>query len=154
MIFFFFKQKTAYEMRISDWSSDVCSSDLLRQSFEDAKASTGAEEIESAFDEARRDARSIGAEPDSGSRTVDAGTAPQLRDAPVAAPESYEHIAQRNRIPGDSVTPPPPAATTPDPPAAPPREPTSVEPDGNPTPRRAGSSAMARGPPAPAADPP
>src|SRR3546814_10996361 len=28
LIFFFFKQKTAYEMRISDWSSDVCSSDL------------------------------------------------------------------------------------------------------------------------------
>src|SRR3546814_9674227 len=28
MLFFFFKQKTAYEMRISDWSSDVCSSDL------------------------------------------------------------------------------------------------------------------------------
>src|SRR3546814_5666349 len=27
--FFFFNQKTAYEMRISDWSSDVCSSDLL-----------------------------------------------------------------------------------------------------------------------------
>src|SRR3546814_14145009 len=29
MGFFFFKQKTAYEMRISDWSSDVCSSDLV-----------------------------------------------------------------------------------------------------------------------------
>src|SRR3546814_10295802 len=29
MVVFFFKQKTAYEMRISDWSSDVCSSDLL-----------------------------------------------------------------------------------------------------------------------------
>src|SRR3546814_3096430 len=28
VMFFFFKQKTAYEMRISDWSSDVCSSDL------------------------------------------------------------------------------------------------------------------------------
>src|SRR3546814_9126218 len=28
IFFFFFKQKTAYEMRISDWSSDVCSSDL------------------------------------------------------------------------------------------------------------------------------
>src|SRR3546814_8600386 len=28
--FFFFKQKTAYEMRISDWSSDVCSSDLAK----------------------------------------------------------------------------------------------------------------------------
>src|SRR3546814_14212631 len=30
MIFFFFKQKTAYELRISDWSSDVCSSDLAQ----------------------------------------------------------------------------------------------------------------------------
>src|SRR3546814_473867 len=29
-VFFFFKQKTAYEMRISDWSSDVCSSDLVK----------------------------------------------------------------------------------------------------------------------------
>src|SRR3546814_3299353 len=28
VVFFFFKQKTAYDMRISDWSSDVCSSDL------------------------------------------------------------------------------------------------------------------------------
>src|SRR3546814_19677710 len=33
MFFFFFKQKTAYEMRISDWSSDVCSSDLMGGSF-------------------------------------------------------------------------------------------------------------------------
>src|SRR3546814_15543415 len=31
LFFFFFKQKTAYEMRISDWSSDVCSSDLNGQ---------------------------------------------------------------------------------------------------------------------------
>src|SRR3546814_2500892 len=30
-VFFFFKQKTAYEMRISDWSSDVCSSDLAEE---------------------------------------------------------------------------------------------------------------------------
>src|SRR3546814_8477565 len=30
LVVFFFKQKTAYEMRISDWSSDVCSSDLSR----------------------------------------------------------------------------------------------------------------------------
>src|SRR3546814_20928845 len=29
MLFYFFRQKTAYEMRISDWSSDVCSSDLV-----------------------------------------------------------------------------------------------------------------------------
>src|SRR3546814_5605436 len=33
--FCFFKQKTAYEMRISDWSSDVCSSDLKRQLYAD-----------------------------------------------------------------------------------------------------------------------
>src|SRR3546814_10777895 len=32
--FFFFKQKTAYEMRISDWSSDVCSSDLAARQAE------------------------------------------------------------------------------------------------------------------------
>src|SRR3546814_5327574 len=34
LFFFFFKQKTAYEMRISDWSSDVCSSDLLAAALE------------------------------------------------------------------------------------------------------------------------
>src|SRR3546814_7048715 len=33
VLFFFFKQKTAYEMRISDWSSDVCSSDLIPLTF-------------------------------------------------------------------------------------------------------------------------
>src|SRR3546814_4900195 len=35
--FFFFKQKTAYEVRISDWSSDVCSSDLHRDRIETGK---------------------------------------------------------------------------------------------------------------------
>src|SRR3546814_20770524 len=34
MIFLFFKQKTAYDMRISDWSSDVCSSDLFQHEWE------------------------------------------------------------------------------------------------------------------------
>src|SRR3546814_8270769 len=38
MCFFFFKHKTAYEMRISDWSSDVCSSDLVEQHVADATA--------------------------------------------------------------------------------------------------------------------
>src|SRR3546814_4039313 len=33
IFFFFFKQKTAYEMRISDWSSDVCSSDLSQDGY-------------------------------------------------------------------------------------------------------------------------
>src|SRR3546814_7449079 len=38
LYFFFFKQKTAYEMRISDWSSDVCSSDLLGSPIEQRAA--------------------------------------------------------------------------------------------------------------------
>src|SRR3546814_7296524 len=40
---FFFKQKTAYEMRISDWSSDVCSSDLTQDK---KKVTSAAEEME------------------------------------------------------------------------------------------------------------
>src|SRR3546814_10627273 len=40
-MFFFFKQKTAYEMRISDWSSDVCSSDLLDATVEQALRKAG-----------------------------------------------------------------------------------------------------------------
>src|SRR3546814_2638105 len=43
--FFFFKQKTAYEMRISDWSSDVCSSDLAAQS----KSGIGVVDVEQAM---------------------------------------------------------------------------------------------------------
>src|SRR3546814_10667317 len=48
-LFFCFKQKTAYEIRISDWSSDVCSSDLLLARFtkgefyEESKATIGVE---------------------------------------------------------------------------------------------------------------
>src|SRR3546814_962049 len=42
--FFFFKQKTAYEMRISDWSSDVCSSDLAGLGV-DREAGHGAGEL-------------------------------------------------------------------------------------------------------------
>src|SRR3546814_1094101 len=37
LCFFFFKQKTAYEMRISDWSSDVCSSDLRYNDEDDVR---------------------------------------------------------------------------------------------------------------------
>src|SRR3546814_1401013 len=44
-MFFFFKQKTAYEMRISDWSSDVCSSDLPEVSAIDKPAGFSAEFI-------------------------------------------------------------------------------------------------------------
>src|SRR3546814_1495036 len=41
--FVFFKQKTAYEMRISDWSSDVCSSDLHRRHAEQQVGDLGAQ---------------------------------------------------------------------------------------------------------------
>src|SRR3546814_2471076 len=40
-VIFFFKQKTAYEMRISDWSSDVCSSDLVAGDGQQAAAQLG-----------------------------------------------------------------------------------------------------------------
>src|SRR3546814_5907066 len=40
MLVFFFKQKTAYEMRIIDWSSDVCSSDLLAEALADFNQAT------------------------------------------------------------------------------------------------------------------
>src|SRR3546814_18854832 len=42
-MFFFFKQKTAYEMRISDWSSDVCSSDLASDVVMVARGDLGVE---------------------------------------------------------------------------------------------------------------
>src|SRR3546814_4397232 len=50
MFFFFFKQKTAYEMRISDWSSDVCSSDLAEMEEWLAAAPGGAEAFARAYD--------------------------------------------------------------------------------------------------------
>src|SRR3546814_7848015 len=51
IFFFFFKQKTAYEMRISDWSSDVCSSDLrlLTKIIADAVASGQVETDDAAY---------------------------------------------------------------------------------------------------------
>src|SRR3546814_1575974 len=41
IVVFFFKQKTAYEMRISDWSSDVCSSDLAQRVISDGDGDGG-----------------------------------------------------------------------------------------------------------------
>src|SRR3546814_9056955 len=60
MFFFFFKQKTAYEMRISDWSSDVCSSDLfhvrVRRGAEAAAATYGSRDGNCKRDPVRRPA--------------------------------------------------------------------------------------------------
>src|SRR3546814_13796209 len=49
-VFFFFKQKTAYEMRISDWSSDVCSSDLLMGDADTGRPRCAHHVLEMAFD--------------------------------------------------------------------------------------------------------
>src|SRR3546814_5473687 len=45
-LFFFFKQKTAYDMRISDWSSDVCSSDLGLRLFEELTMGACVDEVD------------------------------------------------------------------------------------------------------------
>src|SRR3546814_7365321 len=45
MFFVFFKQKTAYEMRISDWSSDVCSSDLRPNAGKDRALTRGGKQL-------------------------------------------------------------------------------------------------------------
>src|SRR3546814_12175107 len=53
-MFFFFKQKTAYEMRISDWSSDVCSSDLKVTKFMDDHVYPNEERFHHEVDEGDR----------------------------------------------------------------------------------------------------
>src|SRR3546814_4729555 len=70
--FFFFKQKTAYEMRISDWSSDVCSSDLgghyeraeklLVEASTDSDVATGARLAAARAAIARSEERRVGKE--------------------------------------------------------------------------------------------
>src|SRR3546814_3168434 len=58
VFFFFFKQKTAYEMRISDWSSDVCSSDL-RVLLEGAPAPLSALDVSRQFAQGKRAEKKI-----------------------------------------------------------------------------------------------
>src|SRR3546814_15516034 len=53
-MFFFFKQKTAYEMRISDWSSDVCSSDLQRVDLAVEPDDLAVDDVEGRFSELRQ----------------------------------------------------------------------------------------------------
>src|SRR3546814_15210402 len=82
-MFFFFKQKTAYELRISDWSSDVCSSDLR--------------EVQLAFRQPGRVAEMAIQEGD----VVTAGTRMALLDAQpyedaLAAAEAAVRVAQRS----------------------------------------------------------
>src|SRR3546814_1841304 len=62
-LFFFFKQKTAYEMRISDWSSDVCSSDLATTVAQAAPGVPGGASALAAFDPLAAGPASVAAQP-------------------------------------------------------------------------------------------
>src|SRR3546814_4820080 len=75
IILFFFKQKTAYEMRISDWSSDVCSSDL-RVAEAEAEAECGE------FDSAVLQIDAVHAL-EKRAQIVDTGALPVVAPAPV-----------------------------------------------------------------------
>src|SRR3546814_2550353 len=71
---FFFKQKTAYEMRISDWSSDVCSSDLAKAARAKAEAGeTLADEVEALL--ARRASAALGLARKAGELVTEIGRA-------------------------------------------------------------------------------
>src|SRR3546814_9337248 len=93
MILFFFKQKTAYEMRISDWSSDVCSSDLAARSeqrarrYEDARKRYvgGAPPVEGpiAFD---ANARGLGIDDEKRERSVPRSADARRDEQPVRPP--------------------------------------------------------------------
>src|SRR3546814_4587528 len=67
--FFFFKQKTAYEMRISDWSSDVCSSDLVKSGQGVCAIGTQKDRIESQ----RRSSGRLGVTPSRIERAIGVG---------------------------------------------------------------------------------
>src|SRR3546814_17411397 len=84
--FFFFKQKTAYEMRISDWSSDVCSSDLLRK--RSATIATPAKRLSPIV------SRSIGYQPFGACSPVPRTT------TPIAAKSLFAIVTSSAKVPG------------------------------------------------------
>src|SRR3546814_8224120 len=102
LFFFFFKQKTAYEMRISDWSSDVCSSDLLSNASRQPKIERLAQLTQqnqariSAVAQARADLEGFA---DSLSQMVDDGT---LRSTPTVSDESVLSATARAGLHADS----------------------------------------------------
>src|SRR3546814_18012830 len=94
-IIFFFKQKTAYEMRISDWSSDVCSSDLAVEEIVDVGAAPGAGNL--AVDRAQVEAEGAGLvliDVHRELRSVVESDRADLRDALVARRHAPELVAR------------------------------------------------------------
>src|SRR3546814_5335274 len=94
LCFFFFKQKTAYEMRISDWSSDVCSSDLLDLHLRPSEAGTRTPDVQS---DAHGDSPSL---PICSTIVLDGSR----RNEPILAPSEQIILA---RPPGGIVEPQP-----------------------------------------------
>src|SRR3546814_9921032 len=85
--FFFFKQKTAYEMRISDWSSDVCSSDLpAAQLVDETGGDGGSRNVTPGSGHARREIVDV---------IVDLGAGPRARH--IAFPTRPYRVDQRLR---------------------------------------------------------
>src|SRR3546814_5085790 len=93
-MFFFFKQKTAYEMRISDWSSDVCSSDLV-EAYQSAR-SRGAGPARRPWPHACLQPRSRSAD---ARRPVDRHLPPLLDRSPRRAGENPPRRRCRNPSP-------------------------------------------------------
>src|SRR3546814_1000537 len=103
--FFFFKQKTAYEMRISDWSSDVCSSDLV-EAFGDPRQVRGGNAVatvahrkdRAAIGAARKDDRDIAA-----GRRVAHRVGHQVGERAVQLADGAEQVDARVVVDGDRV---------------------------------------------------
>src|SRR3546814_3235136 len=100
IIFFFFKQKTAYEMRISDWSSDVCSSDLAKQEAQDIEARRRPREAEREGDKPPRpdDPRKPKPRPDA----LEDQVAGNLED--TIAEKEQRRAARKSVVKGKSVS--------------------------------------------------
>src|SRR3546814_18890846 len=93
MFFFFFKQKSAYEMRISDWSSDVCSSDLAH-GYSASKGIPGLRRAQASYY-----ARRFGVELDPETEVV----------VTLGSKEGLANLAQAITAPGDVVLAPNPS---------------------------------------------
>src|SRR3546814_7886043 len=88
MLFFFFKQKTAYELRISDWSSDVCSSDLIAPSIAAVKT------IRPCSCRRAKAPRQAGASGEKLAPVIVTNRPPSARRASAEATRSEEHTSE------------------------------------------------------------
>src|SRR3546814_15972896 len=86
LIFFCFKQKTAYEMRISDWSSDVCSSDLPPEPAPPPKSAESEQKGGSAQDDSGQSGPAHAAPEPNSARTTESGAQNAQQKSGLSAP--------------------------------------------------------------------